>query len=131
MPLLRPLLFLLLLGACLRTEDAYRDRVNQYIGASEDQLIADWGVPTRSFETARQKFLLFDVKRRTYIPGTPPNYWHSHGAGLPGHWHRVGGIPPRYVTKQCETTFTIVRGRVTEVRFKGNDCLAVAPDQGS
>jgi len=85
----------LFLAACA-TEAEYRRHVNSYIGMSEEDLIANMGIPSKRYQTENKKFL--DYK----------NSYYSHEA------HK------KYY---CNTTFILEKGIVEDVTFRGNDCV--------
>ena len=85
--------------------------MNQFVGKSEQTLVTQMGVPTRSYTTDSSKFLAYDERRVDITPGVP---------GI-GPWY-VGGIPPQAVEHWCETTFRVSDGVVRSFTLRGNAC---------
>lgn len=123
------LLSSLLLSACATyTTAAYEQILDTFVGDTENQIIAVWGVPERVFESGDNKYFVYTRKETSYVPGNPgfyqPGYW-----GWPGSpfYSPFGGTPGYYVHYSCTTTFTFVNGKVDHWQWQGNDCKA--PEQ--
>lgn len=85
-----------LLGACTTVSTkGYGQRLDTWIGSTEDNLISQWGVPTSSYETAEHKYLKY----------------------YRGVWTQWGEF-------YCDVTMIFTDGVITSWSFKGNNCEA-------
>lgn len=121
------LLAALLLAACETTTVAnYNAVLDTWVGQSDRDLILKWGIPDREYRVdAQTRLISYKSRRQVYYPGTPP---HCYG----GYYGRrgfhdpfggcSGGFPPEIRYLSCETTFTSVKGAITQWRHTGNDC---------
>ena len=114
------LLFLLLFTACGKPNN-YANDLNSWLGASETDLIAAWGIPTRSLDQGNIRILEY---HRNYgqmvMPGTQ-----MHNTTLyPNSAYTMStpATPGYSVPMTCTTTFTITGGNVTGWRYNGNNC---------
>lgn len=108
---------LCLLAACTNPNAAYekrrtleRDRevyLSGWIGFRETQLVNQWGPPTRVYEAAGKRYLIYS---RSHIRS------YTSVAGNPVVW-----------TAYCDTTMTSIGGVIEGWRFKGNDCVNATP----
>ncbi len=121
----------LALSAC-RTTEGYRQRLSNYMGASETQLIDAWGVPNDTYDLeGGVKVLQYNQMVQSYT--TTPSYGTSfysgrrygHGSGLYHSAYVPLSPPPTVVTSSCQTLFKLDRKkRVFDFGFRGNACLA-------
>jgi hypothetical protein len=88
-----------------------------WIGVSERELVAGWGVPESVYETDGARFLQY-ADSEVY-GGVDPGYVSVLGGGV-----YTGIGVTRVYTRRCETTFTLEDGRVTAWRYKGSGCRA-------
>lgn len=113
------LLGTLLLAGCGDGGAARRAYLDSFVGRPEQELVRQFGVPTRTYETGGQKFLAYDDRRLDIIPD--PLLVGGFGGpffGYYGSW----GYPPLVVERGCETTFEVAGGRVQGWRLRGNGC---------
>ena len=88
------------LSACAsfqpETTKGYEQMLETWIGAPEDRLIAQWGIPTSLYETGEHKYLKFH---------------RNYGWSQYGEWY-------------CDVTMTITNDVVTNLAWRGNACKA-------
>ncbi|MFH1458506.1 MAG: hypothetical protein ABIG31_04990 [Candidatus Omnitrophota bacterium] len=128
------LLLCLSLTGCATTAK-YEAKLNTWIGASEDSLIASWGVPDKAYQMRDGKKAIgymhknvvqgggytYTVPQTTYQTGTIGDQTYS-------------GTSTQYVTEtvpvqkykfSCKTTFIInSSGTVESWHYEGNDCVS-------
>ena len=114
---------LILEGCTFPTELGYRQRLSPFIGSPQEDLIAYWGVPHRSYDVGEKRFLTYENRRNVSWPGTQPHYTTTY-IGNMAYTNAVGGSGPFNIEHECETTFLVVKGVITSFTFKGNDCTA-------
>jgi hypothetical protein len=89
----------LILGGCA-TSEGYKKIVDSWMGATEEKLIAQWGVPANVYQlNATDKVFTYEESSQGMISGN-------------------------VVTYSCRTDFTIRDGVVVNWQFKGNKCNA-------
>ncbi len=128
MPYKRPLFifaFLIMavgtLASCATTAN-YDAQLNYWLGKSEKKLVMGWGVPDKQFRLDANTVMLSYVKSNIVsYPGTFSSCVGTYGG--PAGFAGCSGIPPSVASYYCETTFIIVKGRVTRWGHKGNDCM--------
>jgi len=108
-------LCLLLLCGCVSTVARRQAVLNQFVGHPEQDVVQQFGVPNRTYETGGTRYLAYDESRVDILPGTPPGPWWYYG------WYG-GGFPPQVVNLTCETTFAIAGGAVKSYTLRGNAC---------
>lgn len=113
-----PLLVVLLAG-CVNTLAQRQAKLAPLIGQSEQTLIQAMGVPSRSYDVSGTKYLAYDQRSTTVLPGYGPwgpwpYGWYGYGSGV--------GFPPEVVDLLCETTFVVAGGVVRSFNFRGNAC---------
>lgn len=115
-----PALFFLsmLISACYTTQ-GYKNKVDKFLGVSESALIADWGVPQRSHEVGKVKYLEY-LRDQSYTQYIAPTYQTTYSSGI-AYTTQTGGETYN-VKLNCITTFTIRNGIVVSWNAKGNDC---------
>jgi hypothetical protein len=104
-----------MIAGCTDTLAVRQAQLNTLVGRPEVDVVQAMGVPTRTFETNGVRFLSYQQQQTQLIPGSP---WYLYGP-VPGFY---GGFPPQVVTWACDTTFTIVDGRVSSFTLRGNGC---------
>ena len=75
----------------------YEKKLASFKGATEPELIRDWGAPQSVYESDGRKFLTYRSSRIAGFGGMIANY-------------------------SCQTTFELENGRVVSANFKGDDC---------
>ncbi|MCL5776783.1 hypothetical protein M1105_07260 [Limibaculum sp. FT325] len=114
---MRRLLIAILLVAGCATAKGYEAMLEGWLGASERELVAGWGVPDSIYEADGVRFLQYSD---TEVYGSvDPGYFSVWGGGV---YTGVGAS--RIYTRRCETTFTLEDGRVTAWRYDGGGCRA-------
>jgi hypothetical protein len=130
------LLFVLCLAtAGCATAAKYETKLNTWIGASEDSLIASWGVPDKTYNLSEGKKALQFVRKDIFETGgytytMPETTYH---AGTVGD-KQYSGISTTYVRETepvrkhklyCATSFVIdSNGRVESWHHEGNNCVS-------
>lgn len=115
---------LAILGGCA-SEAKYKEVVSSYVGSSEANLVAQWGVPHSTYRADDgTKYLVYRRARTYTVDGTPPTYeTRRTGAGTYSTT-AVGGTDSVTLTGQCTTTFKVVDGTIRGASYKGNQCTA-------
>ena len=106
---------LALAGAGCATGPTLEQRLSPFVGRSEGDLVAELGVPERTYEVEGRKFLTFE-ERRSYIVAGDPYLYRGYS--------RFGPYfsPPGYVTRACDITFTLRGGRAESFSTRGDGC---------
>jgi hypothetical protein len=114
------------LASCaLPTAEGFATRLSQYVGRSEADVVAEFGVPARTFESGGRRFLQFEERRLVTIPGQP-YFGPLGGPRRFGPWgYPAWGSGPSVESRSCDVTFEVRDGRVESFSFRGNDCRAV------
>ena len=113
---------MLLLAGCAYDPAARAARLQVFVGQPVAILVANMGVPSRTYEANGIQFLAYTERRVDYIPPSP-----GYGFGAPygpyGYpYGGFGGFPPQVVEWVCETTFQVTQDRVQSFTFRGNAC---------
>jgi len=129
------ILFLILsLSACATTAK-YESKLNNFIGVSENSLIAAWGVPDKEYRLGNGKKAVEFVSKSTVISGgnpyTVPQTTYQSGT-IGGQSY--SGTSTQYVVQTdpvqkhrltCKTSFIIdTQGRVESWQHEGNNCVS-------
>lgn len=129
-----------LLGLCLglcgcATTAKYEAKLNTWMGASEDSLIAAWGVPDKTYQMNSGKKAVEFMRKNTVQAGgyayTVPQT--TYQTGTIGN-QTYSGTSTTYVTEtapvqkykfSCKTSFIINNsGKVESWHHEGNDCVS-------
>lgn len=120
-------IFLLLLCACIlvgcATTAKYEALLDTYTNATEETLLASWGVPSQVYESGGSKYLVYDRSRQVFNPGMQPMY-QTTVRGNTAYTYAYGGIPARYENYYCTTTFTLKENRIVHWQYRGNNCVS-------
>jgi hypothetical protein len=128
-------LFLFLgLSGCATTLK-YETKLNSWIGASEDSLIASWGVPDRQYTLKDGKRAIEYVRKDTITSGgyaytIPQTTYHSGTIGDKAYKgtsteYVVATEPVQKFKLFCKTSFVInSEGKVESWHHEGNNCVA-------
>jgi hypothetical protein len=112
---------LLLLGACA-TGPTLAQRLSTFVGRGEGDLVAELGVPVRTYEAEGRRFLQYERRRSVLYPG----YGGWGGPWGPGFGRYGGwggwGAPPTVVVSECDITFALRGGRVEGFTMRGDAC---------
>jgi hypothetical protein len=114
--------FVVLLAGCA-TEAGYRKAAESWIGAPEEKLVQRWGPPDQFYETGKVKYLQYRSSRNVYMPGVAPTYQVT-SYGNTAYATPIGGMPGSTLNMQCQITFEVQDGFVSNASWKGNDCRA-------
>ena len=89
------------------------------VGQPEAEIVRQFGVPTRAYETGGRKFIAYDERHTDLIPPAP----FFGGFGYFGYGYgTIGSFPARLIDSGCETTFEVSGGRVVSWALRGNAC---------
>lgn len=98
------LLAVVLLVGCVTPTERVNNALDSWLGLNENQLIAQYGVPSGVYHSRGMKFVTF--------------YTSSLGSTV-----GYSGIPRRYYTRSCSITFGIDEdGIIQTYSWKGNAC---------
>lgn len=137
--LITALLFLLFILPSCRTTDGYRQAVELWVGASEQELVEGWGMPDNSYKTdTGEKVIAYNRNDTIIIPGgtTYQRRYVNHSGSIYGNggYANYSGYstvttpvtrPDSVVPFVCNTTFFLnKKNEVSSVSFEGNDCKA-------
>ena len=104
---------ILFLNGC-RTTDGFKKNMDSWIGGSEITLIRTNGAPTSTYESNGIKFLVYNYSRTTKDYYSTDYYYGSASTV------NYGGN-----TYECEVTYEVSNDKITNVRWRGNDCKAL------
>lgn len=116
------LVVFLSLAGCATTA-GYEKILNSWVGATELELIRQWGAPQQAYAVGGRNFLVYSSNRNLYLPGTPSTYTTTF-IGNTAYTNRVGGTPGQNIGLYCQTTFEIDREKIVSWRWQGNNCTA-------
>jgi hypothetical protein len=111
------LLLPLILAACAQGP-GLQERLSAWIGRSEGDLVAEFGVPVRTYDVEGRRFLQFE-QRRTVAVAQP-----GFDRPVYGPWGPRWGFPPppAFAVIGCDLTFALRDGRVESFSFRGQGC---------
>lgn len=115
-------ILIIVLTGCA-TQAKYQKILDSWIGASEQELIEQWGVPDNTYTLGKLKFLSYKYSDQRVLYGTPPVFINGMYNGM-FYPNPVGGTPNMVVSDWCKTTFTIENSKVAKWSFNGNNCTA-------
>jgi hypothetical protein len=117
------------------TTEKFEERLNGYIGATEDKLVAEWGIPEKTYELKNGKKALEFLSKSTVYTG-------GYAYVTPQTSYQTGKIDGKdysttsttYVVEKepmqprklsCKTTFMLdANGKVESWHHDGNNCVA-------
>jgi len=113
----------------------YEAKLNEWIGASEDSLIASWGVPDRQYNLNDGKKAVEYVRKDTIRTGgytytTPQTVYHSGTIGDKPYsgksiQYTVQTEPAQKYKLFCKTSFILnTKGMVESWHHEGNNCVS-------
>jgi len=111
------LLSLFIMSGCT-TKQEHENMLSSWIGSSESDLIASWGVPTSFYELDGKRYLTYSNSSQALVGGTPSITTYN----LYGNAHSSGGTAPILVTSNCSITMVVENGLINEWRYEGNSC---------
>jgi len=111
------LISLVLLTGCV-TKQEHENTLSSWYGATEEELVASWGVPTSFYELDGKRYLTYSNSSQAMIPGTPSYTTYDYF----GNAYTSGGSAPYLVTSNCTITMVVEEGVINEWRYEGNSC---------
>ena len=108
----------LVLAACAQGP-TLEQRLSTYVNRTEGELVAELGVPVRTYDVEGRRFLQYE-QRRTVAYSEPGYYrpWFSPWGPQMGYWP----APTTYAVVGCDITFALRQGRVESFSFRGQGC---------
>ena len=109
------------LAACKAIDYKYQEDLDSWLGHSESELVRTLGAPHRVYETQQNERILTWVKaRQESLPSMSDGTYDPLTGMYSGPTlHPTGGA---ILNLLCETTFTVLNGRVVGASHSGNDC---------
>lgn len=111
---------ILVLFGC-KTYEGYKNYLLQFKGITKSELVYRLGVPDSVYEYGDTEYLVYNYSENMYIQQTSFVDGYSSYDITNGSISTYGGYTKTY---NCKTTFYITKGVVTNIRFKGNGCVA-------
>lgn len=118
---------LLLLTACTTTGN-YQQSAQKWVGASQEELYSNWGMPDSQFNAGPDTVIVTYVQNDNGpIGGNTEPY-----AGVevayqaiedPEYGDYLSNSPRNNPVYFCKTNFTITNGQVVDYSFNGDDCV--------
>jgi hypothetical protein len=122
------------LSACVSAE-GYRQHMNLMVGASTDAVLVDWGPPQSRTPMSEGRELWSYAKT---IVEDRAGYWRDDTREVKRTYTDKDGVertetitetfpvwePPQTFRSQCTTRFVMASGRVQDVSFDGEGCVA-------
>ena len=102
-----------IVSCTIPTNEGYENMLNSWLGKSENELIASWGIPDGSYEKKIEgvnvKYLTYNATRNVYIPDA-----NNMGTALSGS----------FVSRSCKTIFAVDKDDsvIFSWKYEGNDC---------
>lgn len=112
----------LFIASCA-TQGKYKEILNSWVGSSESSLISSWGIPSSVYETNGLKYLTFRNNSTGYLPGTPGTA-QTTIIGNTAYTNYYGGTSGVMLNFNCETTFVVSDGVISNWSYRGNACVA-------
>jgi hypothetical protein len=114
------ILALCVLAGCATTAK-FEQRLNDWVGHTDDELVRVWGAPQSSYETKSGKYLTYNTISSAYFPAVPPTF-QVYKIGTTIYATPVGGSPAIQVSGQCNVTFELRNFQVVGWQHTGNAC---------
>jgi hypothetical protein len=114
------IVFIFVLAGCATTAN-YEKMLDSWVGATELDLIRQWGAPVQAYESSGRKFLVYNSQRNVFIPGVQPTYTTTM-IGNTAYTSAAGGTPAQNVALSCQTTFELLDDEIVSWSWRGNDC---------
>jgi hypothetical protein len=112
------------LSACAVSREQSINKMNGYLGKTEKDVIAGWGVPDKTYKMDDgTEVIAYREERERYDPPTSTVCMGSY-PGAFGYTLCGGGGRSRSVKLTCEYTFYLQRGVVVKWDQHGNNCPA-------
>lgn len=112
------------LSACMATRESSINKMNSYLGKTEQEVIAGWGVPDKTYQMDDgTDVIAYREEREQYDPPSSTVCMGSY-PGAFGYSVCGGGGSTRRVKRTCEYSFYLQRGIVVKWDQHGNNCPA-------
>ena len=124
-----PLLALLLFTGCFWSH-SYRSELDQWIDRPADELVAEWGPPTKQLRPAKDTTVLeYSKTREEQVPA----YVTMIPFELGGQTTSIPyAVDPAVRTWHCTTQFTLdSAGMIVDWAYEGDDCVPTAKPEES
>ena len=95
----------LLLSTGCATTEKHEATLDTWLGSTEDELVAAWGIPDGTYQSGTDKYLIFQSRSAYTAAG-------------------VGDLAPTTYNLHCKTVFTITDRLVSNWQHQGNYCVA-------
>lgn len=112
----------LFLAACAQIPST-KEKLDRRLGKSEDQIIAEFGIPDRSHATDTARYLTYDFSESstTITPGRSEQYYCRTAAYCVTTRPATESTTFTY-TYSCEVTFIVKGGTVSAWDTRGDSC---------
>ncbi len=132
----RMVCFILVLVFCgCATTAKYDAKLSTYVGATEEDIVANWGIPNKTYELDNGKKALEFLNRTVVEVGgfTSVTPYTTYQSGtINGQEYRGSSTsyviekdPPRKQRLSCKTTFLLGKdGKVESFNRSGNNCVS-------
>ncbi len=117
--MLPALLLPALLAGCAAPGPTLEQSLASFINRPEADLIAQLGVPVRTYEAQGIRFLQFEQQQTVLVPGDPWGYGFGYG---PWAYRRPWAVPPVYAVLRCDITVATRQGVVESFTARGDGC---------
>ncbi len=124
----------IILCSCATTAK-YTQKLNQDIGKTYDELISQYGTPSKTKRLNNGNMIVYYVNVNTELLPDPeydfdsPDYLTEDEEFYPftygGNQIPVGSFMGETITNYCETKFYLTDNKVTSWSYKGNSCVAL------
>lgn len=114
---------ILLAGCTSYTKEAYKRKLNTWMGSEPIDLVRSWGPPKQTYEVGGHQFLVYIKDYDFTIPASQPTYQTSF-IGDKAYTTAIGGHDEITFNHHCETTFEVSENKIINWSFKGDDCVA-------
>lgn len=113
---------ILALAACAVTREQSIEKMNSYVGKTDQEVIKGWGVPDKSYTLDDGTEVIAYREVREKYDGPTSTLCMGSYPGAFGYSVCGGGGRTRQVKLICEYSFYFKNGRVTRWDQHGNNC---------
>jgi|SRR5699024_2476996 len=114
-------LFYSVLVLALTACTTYQETLDRWVGATEKELVREFGAPQSSYEVEGSRFLKFERAGQYVVPPTPVSY-ETVVVNDRAYTRAYGGSPGYVRDLYCSTTFEIVESKVVSWSYRGSGC---------
>lgn len=111
---------ILVLSGCA-TQASFKRNADSWLGMSEHQLTASWGIPARVYTNGDRKLLEYSSSSNMYMPGSQTYTTNYYGNSS---YTTVNNNPGYNIPLNCVITFQVYNGFIESYNFRGNNCVA-------